>query len=152
MLCICATILPDVEAVGWSSTAIWSPSEAAPSAWGETTPVASGGGGSLVGGALTSVSDWSSPVTPAPFSPSGASSRPFPPTSAYFKHPVRSPNSFQLFSSSLTLRFNKGYSQWFFSTIFRQFQVNYCRNFELEENFGWVRQKIYWVRSRFWPS
>ena len=26
--------------------------------------------------------------------------------------------------------------QWFFSTIFRQFQANNCRNSELEENFG----------------
>ena len=33
-----------------------------------------------------------------------------------------------------------------FSTIFRHLEANNCRNSELEENFGWVRQKICWVR------
>ena len=37
----------------------------------------------------------------------------------------------------------------FFSTIFRQFQANTCRNSELEEKFGWVRQKNCWVRAKF---
>ena len=40
----------------------------------------------------------------------------------------------------------------FFSMIFRQFQANNCQNSGLEENFGWVRQRNFWVRSRFWPS
>ena len=38
-----------------------------------------------------------------------------------------------------------------FSTIFRHFKANTCRNFELEEHFCWVRLKICWVRSRFCP-
>ena len=37
----------------------------------------------------------------------------------------------------------------FFSTIFRQLQANTCRNSELEERFGWVRQKNGWVRAKF---
>ena len=40
-------------------------------------------------------------------------------------------------------------SSVFFSTIFRQFQANTCRNSELEEKFGWVRQKNCWVRAKF---
>ena len=40
----------------------------------------------------------------------------------------------------------------FFLTIFRQLQANTCRNSELEQNFGWVRWKNCWVRSRFCPS
>ena len=38
-----------------------------------------------------------------------------------------------------------------FSTFFRHFEANTCRNFELEEDFCWVRLKICWVRSRFCP-
>ena len=38
-----------------------------------------------------------------------------------------------------------------FSTIFRHFEANTCRNFELEEDFCWVRLKIGQVRSMFLP-
>ena len=36
-----------------------------------------------------------------------------------------------------------------FSTIFRQLQAY---TLELDEDFGWVSKKYYWVRSRFRPS
>ena len=47
--------------------------------------------------------------------------------------------------------FNTYYAQCFFSTIFRQFKANNCRNSELEEKFGWVRQKTAELGQDFGP-
>ena len=54
------------------------------------------------------------------------------------------------FGSALDLAGGRCNVQCFFSGFFRLFRRLTRRNSELDEDFGWVRQKIIWVRTKIW--